>query len=286
MLLIIDSYSLLYRLFYAIPELTHNGIYVNSIYGLVKLMIKLIKQYLPEYLIFCVDRGKSSRTKIDKSYKAHRKPISDKFKQQIPIFYEFIKASKFFVYSIEETEADDTIFSLVNYFKKNSVISTIFVLTSDKDILQFLDKNVWVLLMKKGISEIESYNLDLFRKKYGFDSNFFIYYKALIGDSADNIKGIKGIGPKKALNIINQYSNSQNFVEDIKKLLSDEEFQLFNKNLDLIRLRDYSNSVQLDISLAKLNNSWYRNKEFIDFLKKYNFASILKDIEDRQLKFF
>lgn len=283
MFFLIDTFSLLYRLFFALPELTINEISINAIYGLVRLTIKLTKEYKIKNLVFCVDKGKSGRTEVYRNYKAHRKPVTDKFKQQIPVFYEFCNSAGFYVYGIEGLEADDTIFTLANYLKNFN--TTVVVLTGDKDMLQIIDKNISVLMLKKGISEVEFFDQNKFQKEFGFDSKFFVYYKALVGDASDNIKGVKGIGPKKATDIIKK-SNLNDIENEILALLDQENAEIFLNNLKLISLKNYMDKVNIDLEKTKVDLNWYKRDSFKDFLKKYNFVSILKEVEDRQLKLF
>lgn len=287
MFFLLDTYSLLYRLFFALPDLTFKSVYVNSIYGLCRLIIKLTKDYSVENLVFCVDKGRSGRSDILKSYKAHRKPTSDKFKQQIPIFYEFAQSAEFYIYGIEGLEADDTIFTLVKYLKKQGYEKKIFILTGDKDMLQALDDNVFVLIIRKGISEVEIFNKEKFKQEFGFDSKFFVYYKALVGDPSDNIKGIKGIGSKKAIQIIKNI-DFNDVKNSILKFLNQESVNLFFHNLELITLKDYSEKVEikLDLEKTKVYQEWYKTQSFKNFLKKYNFVSIFKEIEEKQLRLF
>ncbi|MCS7243284.1 MAG: 5'-3' exonuclease [Candidatus Calescibacterium sp.] len=281
MLFLIDTYSILYRLFFALPKLSYNGIQLNSIYGISKLMIKLTKQYRPKYLAFCIDKGRSNRNEVIKEYKMNRKPTLDEFKQQIPIFYEFANSAGFMVYGIDNLEADDVIFTLTRIFKNQSEI---YVLTGDKDLLQVIDDNVNVLLMKKGITDIDFFNYINFEKEFGFCSKFYPYYKALVGDPSDNIKGVKGIGPKKATQILKNIQS----LEEIYKHLSPSETKIFNDNLSVIILKDYSKNLKIEINLddLKVVYDWYKNEEFVKFLKNYSFVSILNEVEDKQLKLF
>lgn len=279
MLFIIDTYSVLYRLFFALPELTSKNTPINAIYGIVKLMIKLTKEYKPKYLVFCVDKGRSDRDKVIKEYKAHRKPTSDRFKQQIPIFYEMANSTGFKVFGIENTEADDAIATLTKIFKQ---LTQIYILTGDKDLLQLLDnKKVFVLLMKKGITDVDFYDDKKFKTEFGFDSNLYPYYKALVGDSSDNIKGVKGIGPKKAKEIIQKYTNINEY---LSSTLTPEDYKIFCNNLEVVMLK--YKDISMNLEDLKISNDWYKKQEFINFIKKYNFVSILKEVEEKQLKLF
>lgn len=279
MLLLVDTFSLLYKLFYALPQLSYNDKVINSIYGIVKVSIKFTKDYRPDYFAFCIDKGRSGRQEIVKSYKANRRPTSDKFKQQIPIFFEFVNSANLKVFAIEEVEADDTIYTLSNFFKDQTEI---YVLTSDKDLLQIVENKVSVLLMKKGITEIEFYDPKTFTKHYGFDSKYYPHYKALVGDNSDNIKGIKGIGQKKAIEIIQKLQQNV----PIDELLDQNQIQIFMNNLEVIKLKNFSEQINIGLQDMKLDKLWYKRKEFIEFLKKYNFVSILNSIEDRQMRLF
>jgi len=288
MLLLIDTYSILYRLFFALPELTHNGIQINAIYGLVKLLIKISKDYKPNYLCFCIDKGKPLRKKVFEDYKIKRQQASDKFKQQLPIFYKLTNALNFKVYGVEGFEADDVIFSIT---KTLSDKVKIFVLTGDKDLLQVINLNVNVILMRKGITDVEVFDEKYFRQQYEFSSKYYVYYKALVGDQSDNIVGVKGIGPKKARYLIKNLEEKklddyQEIKNELSKFLKLEDIQTFERNCNIILLKDCSIDISLDE--LKIQNNWYMKEEFINFLKEYNFASILKELNysDVQMRLF
>jgi DNA polymerase-1 len=289
MLLIFDTYSVLYRLFFALPDLSHNNLPVNAIYGLVKLLIKVSKEYKPNYLCFCIDKGRSLRKDSFDSYKSNRVQTSDKFKQQIPIFYKLSKVLNFKVYGFEGFEADDVIFSIVKLLKSSEI--AIYVITGDKDLFQVIDDNVSVILMKRGMSDIEVFDQNYFLKTYGFSSKYYVYYKALVGDPSDNIDGVKNIGHKKAFNIIKKIeSKSLDSFDQIKTELLNftNQIEIFERNYNLISLRDCSDIVNFSLEDLKFDNNFYNKKEFIDFLKEYNFLSIIRELNysDVQMKFF
>jgi len=296
---IIDVFSLLYRAFFAIPLLTVNNIPVNAIYGFIRILLKMYKEFNIDYLVSCVDKGRSGRNIFYQEYKLKRPPSTDLFKQQIPIVYEFYKLSNLKLIYKEGFEADDVINTIIHKFVNQKINETnfIFVITGDTDLLQLINKNVFLIILKKGISDYVLFDKQKFYKEYEFDNSYYLLYKILVGDNSDNVKGIAGIGPKKAkmfIKSISKYFLEQSFefneenlniissyLLDFFKLNIDSEKlkEIFKLNYNLLKLKfiNYLQEFNLEELYIKDN---FINNGFIDFLKKYNFKSILQEVQN------
>jgi DNA polymerase-1 len=295
---IIDVFSLLYRAFFAIPLLSVNNIPVNAIYGFIRILLKMYKEFNIDYLVSCVDKGRSGRNVFYQEYKSKRPPSTDLFKQQIPIVYEFYNLSNLKLIYKEGFEADDVINTIIHKFVNQKINETnfIFVITGDTDLLQLINKNVFVIILKKGISDYVLFDKQKFYKEYEFDSSYYLLYKILVGDNSDNVKGIAGIGPKKAkifIKNISSYFSEQpfEFNEENLNIISSYLLDFFKLNIDSEKLRE---TLKLNYNLLKLKfindleefnleelyiKDNFINNGFIDFLKKYNFKSILQEIQ-------
>ncbi len=293
---ILDVYSLLYRAFFAIPLLSTNNTPVNAIFGFVRILLKIYKDFNLNYLISCIDKGKSGRNIIYNQYKSKRLPATDSFKQQIPIIYEFYNSSGLKLLYKEGFEADDVINTVIYRFIAQNINENnfIFIITGDSDLLQLINKNIFVVILKKGITEYVLYDKQKFYNEFGFNNNYYLLYKILIGDNSDNVKGIEGIGPKKAKDFIKKIEqNSFNFEfnqDNINYLANflinsfklnttlDKIKEIIMRNYNLLKLKLVNDLEDFNLDNLEIKNSFI-NKGFIDFLRKYNFKSILQEIQ-------
>ncbi|MGB9638324.1 MAG: 5'-3' exonuclease [bacterium] len=294
---ILDVYSLLYRAFFAIPLLSVNNIPVNAIFGFIRILLKIYKDFNIDYLVSCIDKGKSGRNIIYNEYKSKRLPATDLFKQQIPILYEFYRESNLKLLYKEGFEADDIIYTVIHKFIEQNLNENnfIFIITGDTDLLQLINKNIFVVILKKGISEYVLFDKQKFYNEYGFDSTYYLLYKVLVGDNSDNIKGIDTIGPKKAQNFIKKLTNyftnfefTEENIDFISSLLlnsfklnltQDKIKEIIKLNYELLKLKFINELEDFNLEELKIKDSLINNG-FINFLKKYNFKSILQELKN------
>lgn len=214
---LIDANALIYRSYYAFikhPLINSKGVNTSAIYGTLNAVLKIIDKFNPEFMAVSFDlKGPTFRKDISDDYKANRKPMPDDLIPQIePIrrFFQLIDVPEF---SQTEYEADDMLASITEYFKKDAEI---ILITGDKDFMQLIDKNVKVFNPFKEITFDEEAVYD----KYGIYASQFIDYLAIMGDSADNIPGVKGIGPKGAQKLLSQYKTLENIYENLDEIRS------------------------------------------------------------------
>lgn len=201
-LVLIDGNSLINRAFYAMPLLTtRSGIYTNAVYGFMNMFFKMYSDIKPDYVAVAFDlKAPTFRHKMYREYKGTRKPMPEELRPQIPLLKETLNAMGVATLEKEGFEADDIIGSVA---KSADIYTVIF--TGDRDSFQLVDENVSVYFTKKGITETEIYNADNFYDKTGIFPSQVIELKALMGDSSDNIPGVKGVGEKTAISLIKEY---------------------------------------------------------------------------------
>ena len=225
-LLLLDGNSMLFRAYYATlythRMTTSNGIPTNAVYGFVMMLNKAIDIIEPDKILVAWDAGKPTfRHKQFAAYKGTRKPLDEELIVQFPIVREYLDAAGIKRYEREGYEADDIIGSMAKCC--NDIQTTI--LTSDRDLLQLIDPSTHVLLMKKGLSEMELMDEQNLFDTYGITPSQVIDMKGLMGDTADNIPGVQGVGEKTALRLLNQYSTVENVyahIDEVKGKLKEK----------------------------------------------------------------
>ena len=289
-LLLIDANSLIHRSFHALPPLTSlKGEPINAIYGLSSILLKILRDHNPDYIVAAFDRPEPTfRDYIYKEYKAHRPPTDNLL---IPQLHEAHNTfGKFGVKVVEQAglEADDLVGILAEKFK-NSPDMKVVIFSGDKDNLQLVDGDkVVVELLKTGVSKTVVYNESLFLQQYGFSPKQLVDYKALVGDTSDNIPGVRGIGPKGATDLIKEFGTIEKIYEDIElvskkvlkeKLVANKEMALMSRKLAEIK-RDAPACAggPLEISLEdiKFNGT---NKEVIKkYFEELGFKSLVERV--------
>jgi DNA polymerase-1 len=216
-LAIIDGKSVFYRGFYAMPNLsTSNGIATGGVYGFATLAIEIIKRINPTYVAVAWDKAKtntSKRTELYPAYKANRSPAPPDFYEQIPILKDLLEKLGWPLYEADGYEADDIMGSFAHQAEKLD-LETILI-SSDLDLLQLISSQTKIYTIKKGFSNITKFDDEEFIKKYQITPSQFIDYKALCGDSSDNIPGVAGIGPKSSTELLQQYKTLDGIYENL-----------------------------------------------------------------------
>ncbi len=283
-ILILDGFALIFRAFYAFirnPLKTSKGEPTSAIFGFVRMLIKLIKDYQPDYFVVALDSpAKTFRHSIYKEYKANRTEAPDDLKMQIPIIKDLINKFQLASLEMDGYEADDIIGTLCEKYKENSDLDVI-VVTGDKDILQLVEGNVKVITSSKGVSDVIEYDRDKVHEKWGVYPEKIIDLFALMGDSSDNIPGVKGVGPKAANELLSQFASVEDVYNNLdqitkeklkEKLLKDQSNALLSKELVTI-----NRNVPIEYDIEDFSNTNIAQEEAIQILKTYELNVILKD---------
>lgn len=242
-LIIIDGNSLMHRAFYALPNLTNSkGFHTSVIYGFVNMINKILEEYKPQYIGIAFDRKAPTFRHLEYAdYKAGRLKMAEEMAEQIPVLKEVLAAMNIKQSEIDGFEADDIIGTVAAKCDEGGIPA--LIVTGDKDALQLISDNVHTLMTKKGISEIEEYDIAKLKETYGLSPAQITDLKGLMGDASDNIPGVPGVGEKTALELIHQFGTVENVLEnaaEIKKnkvrenVTNNKEQALFSKRLATI----------------------------------------------------
>lgn len=257
-LLLIDAYSIICRGFYALPLLSNDkGLHTNAVLGFLNILYKNIDEEKPKYIAVAFDENKNTfRHKMYKDYKAQRGAMPDELKEQVPYVKKILTASNINMYSKEGFEADDILGTLANKFSTKKLEAVI--LSGDKDMLQLATDNIKIRLVKtvKADSNTYEYYAKDVENEYKLTPTQFIDMKALMGDPSDNIKGLKGIGPKTATDLLVQYGDIENIYTHIDEIKKKSVQDIFRDNIDEARfckdLVTIRTNVDIDCSLDEL----------------------------------
>ena len=278
---LIDAFSQIFRSFYAIRHLTNSrGEPVNALLVFTRLLLGIEKNYPGKRGAMLFDCGKvQHRLDLLPEYKANRPPMPEELAQQIPFIREMAEAFGWQMHEVENYEADDLIGVLAKNLEGN-----IRIISSDKDLSQLICDRVTMLSPANGNSGgFEERDADFVRNKFGVGPELIIDYLALLGDSSDNIGGVKGIGSKGAAELLNTYGASENWIDEPSKLEKKfasklvDQTDILKRNIKLVALKtDLPESWQDTESLVCRKAPDWRN--IAETCKRYGLKSILKDL--------
>ncbi len=279
-LVLIDAYSQIFRSFYAIRILTNSrGEPVNAAFVFTKLLLQLEKNHPSAYGAMLFDCGKVAfRLELNPDYKANRPPMPDPLKQQIPLIREIAEAFGWELLQHEGFEADDLIGGMALKYQDMPVE----IVSSDKDLSQLINERISMLIPGNGGFELRDSAAVL--KKFGVTPELIIDYLALLGDASDNIPGVPGVGPKRAVEILSTLGAAELWLNDPalidpastngKKLLP--ELETVRRNRELIRLRtELPEGFVQDSPPERREPDW---KKIAAICRDNQFKSILKEL--------
>lgn len=286
--IIIDGNALIHRSFHAIsPTLrTKDGRLVNAVYGFTSFILRAFLELRPEFVVLTLDRAAPTfRHKEYSEYKATRTKAPDELYEQIPIVKEVAKVLDIPIFEKDGFEADDLIGTLAKEAKTATDWHSI-IITGDMDTLQLIDKHTSVYTMSRGFSNSALYGPDEVKARYGISPNQIVDYKALRGDTSDNIPGVKGIGDKGAVELLQNfktldgvYKAAEKDSKKIKKrtkelLIADKEKAYLSQNLATI---DCKVPIKINWDLFRLDS--FNEKKAIKLFQELEFRSLLNKLK-------
>jgi len=219
-LVLVDGHALFHRAFHAFPEemSTVSGEPTNAVFGFTRMLLDILRVIKPDYIIVTFDRPTPTfRHQAYKPYKAHRPVLPDGLRAQMPRVREVVEALNIPVYELDGFEADDLLGTL-SLQAESKQIPTV-IATGDMDTLQLVDDWVKVTFARSPRrGEFDYFDIDAVRERYGFDPIRLVDYKALVGDTSDNIPGVPGVGDKTAKRLIEQYGTLEQILEHLEEL--------------------------------------------------------------------
>jgi DNA polymerase-1 len=288
-LIIIDGNAIIHRAYHAIPPLTtKDGKVVNAVYGFTSMLLKVWKDLKPDHIAVTFDMaGPTFRHVQFKEYKATRVKADQALYDQIPLVHEVVESFDLPIFEKKGYEADDVIGTIV---EKTKGKAEVFVVTGDMDTLQLVQEGVKVYTLRKGISDIVIYDSKEVDNRFGFGPEKMVDYKALRGDTSDNIPGVPGIGEKTATDLIKAYGGIENIYQQLKddksKIKSEIKPGVLNKLIEgeasarmSFELASINCAVpELDFKLENCKIKQFDKSKIEKLFKKFEFVSLLKRV--------
>lgn len=281
--MLIDGSSLIFRAFFALPKLTNNdGVMTNGVYGFLTMYNNAFDRYKPDYVLVAFDRAsKTFRHKEFEDYKGTRDKMPSELSYQFGILKDILDSLNVKYTDLDGFEADDIVGTYAKMAQKEGYESVL--ITGDRDYLQLVDEKIVVNLTKKGVSETKEYTVDTIKEEFGLSPKQLIEVKGLEGDKSDNIPGVDGIGPKKAIGFIQKYGSIEGLYENIDEvsgkktketLIDSEAIAYMSKKIGTI----VTNApVEFDLEELKVKDPDLESLR--EKYSKYNFNKFLEDMD-------
>jgi DNA polymerase I len=274
-IIIIDGYNFIFRAYHSMPPLTRpkDGLVIGALYGFCNMMFQMRLETNADYFVIVLDHGsKTFRNKLYPEYKANRPPAPDDLIPQFPLVREAIKAMNIVQLEQEGFEADDIIATLTKQAGKENIQSVI--VSSDKDLMQLIDDKVSLYdPTKKRVIDKEAV-----KEKFGVYPNKMLDLLAMAGDSADNIPGIKKVGPKTATKLLEEFGTLENILENAENITANKlrENVINNKENAILskKLITLSDDVEIKTNLEDLKIQQIDQEKLNDFFTEQGFSNL------------
>jgi len=278
-LILIDGNAIVHRAFHAMPPLhTPEGTLVNAVYGFASMLLNLLNNEHPDYIAASFDlKGKTFRHDEYKEYKATRQAAPDGLYEQFPIIKNLVTTFKIPIYEIEGFEADDVLGTLAKQAENEAEVFT-YIVTGDMDTLQLITDKTFVMTPHKGFKESVIYDAQKVQEKYGLSPSQIIDMKGLQGDNSDNIKGVKGIGPKTAQTLLQKYQTLEKVYENLDEITGSTKDKLANDKDSAFlskRLATIVTDVPMTLNLEDCIAHQYEQEEILNLFHQLGFQSLV-----------
>jgi len=285
LLILFDGNALVHRAFHALPPLsiTKTGEMVNAVQGFASTLLKLLRENKPDYWAIAFDRrAPTFRHEISKDYKAQRPKTPPELVTQIERVHQLAEAFNLPAFEMDGFEADDII-GTISAQAVAKGIDTLIV-TGDNDMLQVVQPGVRVMSPRRGFADTVVYDAPAVKEKYGLDPEQLISYKALVGDASDNIPGVKGIGDKTAVKLLQQFHDLDNLYSHVNEVEPERIRKLLQENhetaLQNSRLSAIVTDVPMPFDLDTCTVSSYDRNKVVDLFRELGFSAMLSRLPE------
>lgn len=280
-LVLVDGHSILNRAFFGIPDLTNSeGLHTNAVYGFLNILFKILDEEQPDYLTVAFDvHAPTFRHKMYDAYKGTRKPMAEELRQQVPLMKEMLTAMGVTIVEKEGYEADDLLGTIAKQSEAEGL--EVSIVSGDRDLLQLASDHIKIRIpkTKRTGTEIEDYLAKDVVEKYQVTPLQFIDVKALMGDSADNIPGVPGIGEKTATALIVSYGSIENAHDHLEEIKPNRAKQNLSEHYDMAQMSKELATIEIHAPIeysledAKLGNLF--TEEAYLMCKRLEFKNML-----------
>lgn len=285
-LVLIDGHAMAHKAFYAIPPLTAaDRQYTNAVYGFAMMLLKIIKDLAPTHMAVAFDSSAPTfRHERFDQYKAQRKGMPEELKPQIQLIKDLVSAFGIAIYEKEGFEADDLIGTLATKASDGPDGMPVVIVTGDRDVLQLTSDRVSALISRKGVTDLEMYDREVVRNKFGLEPEQLIDVKALMGDSSDNIPGVPGIGEKTALKIIQDFGDLEAAIAHIDEITPPRARDALAGNIELAResrvLAQIKRDVPVEVDIDSLRITGFDRQAIASLFRRLGFKSLMGRIDE------
>lgn len=288
-LVLIDSHAVAHRAFHAIPKenFKRQGQVINAVYGFFSMLVSAVAELKPDYLIACFDsQGQTFRHEKFIGYQSKRPETLRELTSQIELIKRSLKQADIPVLEKSGFEADDIIGTILKKLKvksQKSKIKEAIVITGDKDLMQLVTDKAKLYFMKKGVSEVELVGPKEVKEKLGVRPDQVVDYKALMGDSSDNYPGVKGIGPKTAAKLLEEFDNLSNIFLQVDKISTEVRNRLERSKESAVISQELARIVtSVSIEFSRRKSRWGKSKllKLKTVLEILRFPSLVKRVDN------
>lgn len=290
-MILIDGNAILHRAYHALPPLTtRNGELVNAVYGFASMLLKILAELKPDFLIVAFDTGKPTfRQQEFIGYQAKRPKMDEELIGQTEKVRELVSAFGFPIVMKEGYEADDVIGTLAEKAVEEGL--RVLVVTGDRDLMQLVGEGVGLYMPSRGLSEGEMIDEKKVKEKMGVLPGQIVDYKGLVGDSSDNYPGVPGIGPKTAAVLLNKFGSLEGIYQKLEEIRSSRELggEKLAKKLEegkesaflSRKLAKILTDVPLEFDFKSSLVDGYDKEKVIDFFRKMGFRSLISRVQGK-----
>lgn len=284
-LIIFDGNAILHRAFHALPPMsTPNEEPINAVYGLVGMLFKVITDLSPTHLCFAFDTKEPTfRNELYLEYQTNRAETASELIGQFDKARECVEAFNIPFYEKPGFEADDVIGTISHSLESDENVQEIIVVTGDRDMLQLVSPKVTLYMPQGGLQAGKRYSREETLERMGVYPEFIVDYKALVGDPSDNYKGVPGVGPKTAINLINQYGHLDNIYKNLDILAPKikEKLTVNRESAYLsLKLATIVNSVPVDFKLENMNKWVVDSNDVMTLFASYGFKTLTRRAQE------
>lgn len=289
-LVVIDGHAIANRAFYAMPLLTNpEGQYTNAVYGFAMMLLKIIRDQAPTHIAVAFDSAAPTfRHERFEQYKAQRKGMPDELRPQIALIKDLVSAFGIQAFEKEGFEADDIIGTIATRLSAGPDGMPVVIVSGDRDLLQLTSDRVSALITRKGVTDLDEYDRDEVKRRFGLEPQQLVDVKALMGDSSDNVPGVPGIGEKTALKIIQDFGDLESAIAHLDRITPMRARVALAENIEQAResrlLVQIDRDVPVDVDADSLEMRGFDRESIAGFFRRMGFKSLLNRVEELPMR--
>lgn len=284
-IMLVDGYGLAFRAFHALPETlsTASGELTNAVFGFTSMLLDALREHQPDCVIVSFDVGRTFRHDSFDAYKAQRAPMPDTMRGQMDRIFQMLEVLNIPIYTKEGFEADDVIGTLSR--RAAGMGMHVYIVTGDSDLLQLVDGDVKIVLPgRQRFGEYRVYDRAAVIDRYKFEPERIPEYKALVGDTSDNIPGVPGVGAKTATNLIQTYPSIESMLEHIDDISPTRARNSLKEHIDQAlegrRLATIVQDVDVDLDLDNCVWGTFDRNTVIELFRLLEFRTLVNKLPD------